>query len=212
MAKSAAELNWNTYFKTKPLLLELVLTLLFLIAVLSILARFLLFVEERSGVVLNDPLLALIPPQDLTWVIFLLIYGGLAAALTFLSKNPNHLVAALQTYIVMVVFRIIAMYLVPLEPPEGIIPLRDPLVEIFGTGQLLNKDLFFSGHTATMFIFFLTSEHRILRILFLSAAAFIAVLVIIQHVHYTIDVLAAPFFTYCSYSIVVTIHRKFRNK
>lgn len=212
MAKNAAELNWNTFLKTKPLLLELVFTLLFLIAVLSLLARFLLFVEDRSGVVLNDPLLALVPPQDLTWVIFSLIYGGLAGALAFLSKNPKQLVAALQTYIVMVVFRITVMYLVPLEPPEGIIPLRDPLVEIFGTGQLLNKDLFFSGHTATMFIFFLTSEHRLPRILFLSAAALIAVLVIIQHVHYTIDVLAAPFFTYCSYAIVLTIHRKFRNK
>ena len=94
------------------------------------------------------------------------------------------------------------MYLLPLEPPVKMIILNDPFVEFFGTGQTLTKDLFFSGHTATLFILFLVSEKKIIKTVFLISTIAVAISVLLQHVHYTIDVFAAVFFTYACYKLL----------
>ena len=102
----------------------------------------------------------------------------------------------------MVAVRILAMYLLPLQPPEKMIILNDPFVEFFGTGQTLTKDLFFSGHTATLLILFLISEKKIIKTIFLISTIVVAIAVLLQHVHYTIDVFAAVFFTYTCYVVL----------
>ncbi|MGB2958557.1 MAG: phosphatase PAP2-related protein, partial [Bacteroidota bacterium] len=110
---------------------------------------------------------------------------------------------ALQSYVVMVGIRMVAMSLVPLEPPPTMISLTDPTVEYLGTGTLLTKDLFFSGHTSTLFLLFLSAQIRWQKGMFLVCFVVVAVCVLIQHVHYTIDVFAAPFFAYGAYRLVV---------
>jgi len=104
------------------------------------------------------------------------------------------------------------MYLLPLEPPANMIILNDPLVEFFGTGQALTKDLFFSGHTATLFILFLVSEKKIIKTVFLISTIAVAIAVLLQHVHYSIDVLAAVFFTYACYNFLSYIRLEGVNK
>jgi len=108
----------------------------------------------------------------------------------------------MQPYSLLTLFRMAAMYAMPLDPPASMLLLADPLVELFGTGKLLTRDLFFSGHTSIMFILFLTSKDKILRIILLIGTISIGMLVLVQHVHYTIDVLAAPFFAWGAYSII----------
>jgi hypothetical protein len=88
------------------------------------------------------------------------------------------------------------------------IPLSDPFAEYFTAGSVMTKDLFFSGHTATLFFLFLITEKKILRYIFLCATMAVAILVLAQHVHYTIDVFAAPFFTYGAYKAILLIRRK----
>ncbi len=61
----------------------------------------------------------------------------------------------------MVVVRIVQC-IASFRAAANMIILNDPLVEFFGTGQTLTKDLFFSGHTATLLILFLVSEKKIL--------------------------------------------------
>lgn len=185
--------------KDKRFRLEFIISLIVLIAVLISLASFLVFIEQREGTVLNDPLLALFPPINLTWLIFGLIYLGILTAVFYLFKNPDRLLFAIQLYALMVFTRIIAMYIVPLNPPANMIPLIDPLVEFFGTGKTLSKDLFFSGHTATLFILFLTAENKIVKTIFFTCTIIVGISVILQHVHYSIDVMAALFFTYSLY-------------
>jgi hypothetical protein len=172
-----------------------------LVLVLAGLARFLERVEARPGAVLPDPLLALLPPRDLTWLTFGLIYLGLAAGVGWLASRPRRLLLALQAYVVMVAFRVLAMWATPLEAPPGLLPLNDPLVRLFGPAKLLTKDLFFSGHTATLFLLALAVTAPRLRALFLACTAAVAACVLAQHVHYTIDVLAAPFFVYGSWRV-----------
>ncbi|HMN23420.1 MAG TPA: phosphatase PAP2-related protein [Ignavibacteriaceae bacterium] len=201
-------MSWKEFLKSKKNKTELVVTLILLAVVLASLANFLNFVEARQGVVLPDPILNLFNPIDLTWLIFALIYLSLIAAIAALLNNPKQLMFAIQLYVLMVVLRIIAMYLMPLEPPLKMITLNDPLVEFFGTGQTLTKDLFFSGHTATLFILFLVSEKKVFKIIFLLSTIAVAITVLLQHVHYTIDVFAAIFFTYACYKLIIKLRLK----
>lgn len=195
-------MNWKEFLKEKRNRFELVITLFLLAVVLTSLANFLNYVEARKGVLLPDPLLNLFNPIDLTWLTFALIYVSLIVAIATLSKNPKRLLFAVQLYTFMVAVRILAMYLLPLQPPEKMIILNDPLVEFFGTGQTLTKDLFFSGHTATLLILFLVSEKKIIKTTFLISTIVVAIAVLLQHVHYTIDVFAAVFFTYTCYVVL----------
>ena len=203
---------WKDFLQVKRNKIELIITLLSLVLVLISLTNFLNFVEARPGVVFSDPILNLFNPIDLTWLTFTLIYISLVTAIITLIRNPERLLFAIQLYTLMVIIRIVAMYLLPLEPPSTMIILKDPFVEIFGTGQTLTKDLFFSGHTATLFILYLVSVNKSIKSIFLFCTIAVAVSVILQHVHYTIDVFAAVFFTYASYVILKAIRIKLNLK
>jgi hypothetical protein len=192
---------WVEAWRDRGFRLRLALTLPALVAVLALLARFLDRVEVRPGVVLPDPVLALLTPRDLTWLTFGLIYLGILFGVARLATVPRRLVLTLQAYVVMVLFRIAVMGVTPLEAPPGMIPLLDPLVRLFGPGKVLTKDLFFSGHTSTLFLLALAVPGRRSKTLFLVCTAAVAVCVLAQHVHYTIDVLAAPFFAYASFRL-----------
>jgi hypothetical protein len=192
---------WAEAWRDRRFRLRLALTVPALVAALATLARFLTFVEARPGAVLPDPLLALLAPRDLTWLTFSLIYLGIFFGVARLAREPRALVVALQAYVLMVIFRMAAMWVTPLEAPPGMIPLHDPLVRLFGPGKLLTKDLFFSGHTSTLFLLFLAVPGRRSKGLFLFCTAAVGISVLAQHVHYTVDVLAAPFFAYASFRI-----------
>lgn len=196
-------MSWREFLKEKKNKIELVVTFLLLSVVISALTNFLNFVEVRKGVALSDPILNLFKPVDLTWLIFALIYVSLIAGIISLAKNPKRLLFTVQLYTLMVAVRIVAMYLLPLEPPVKMIVLNDPFVEYFGTGQTLTKDLFFSGHTATLLILYLVSENKMMKIVFLISTIAVAISVLLQHVHYSIDVFAAVFFTYACYKLVL---------
>jgi len=197
---------WAEAWKARRFRYEFLGTLIALVVTLSLLARFLKQIELRPGVVLSDPVLAQFEPMDVTWLTFSVLYTALLVATVLLAREPRRLTTAIQAYIVMVALRMGAMYLIPLEPPALMIALRDPAVTYFGTGVQLNKDLFFSGHTATMFLLFLTARTRGAKVLFLICTFIIGGFVLLQHAHYAIDVYAAIVFSYAAYRIVVLAH------
>jgi membrane-associated phospholipid phosphatase len=170
-------------------------------------SQFLQFIEGREGAVLNDPLLNLFNPIDLTWLTFAVIYLSVILFLFTILLKPFKLMLALQTYALMVIFRAVAMYLTPLNPPSGIILLDDPFVQMFGSGEIFTKDLFFSGHTATLFLLFLLTENKKLKFIFLTATLAVGACVLLQKVHYSIDVFAAFFFAFLAFRIIKYFHR-----
>ena len=201
-------MNWKSFFKIKRNRNEFILTVILLAVLMISFSQFLQFIEKRNGVVLPDPLLNIFSPIDLTWLTFSLIYLSLILFLFSVAKEPDKLLIAMQAYGLMVIFRTIAMYLVPLEPPETILLLNDPFVQLFGKGEILTKDLFFSGHTATLFLLFLLTEKKTLKFIFLISTFIVGISVLLQHVHYSIDVFVAPFVAYGSYRIIKIYREK----
>lgn len=126
--------NWKlAREKDRFLYWKLVLSLGFMILMLNRFSVFVLSIEARQGAILNDPLLAILPPMDLTWITFALIYGLLAWGITTMMFYPYHFIRGALTYGGFVFFRIITMKIVPLDPPAQMIALEDPIVQIFGT-------------------------------------------------------------------------------
>jgi hypothetical protein len=199
---------WHPYLLDKNFITKFLITIFLLAVILISLATFLAYNEARPGFSFNDPLLATFRPVDVTWLTFSLIYLGLIIALSFLLFHPDRMLLALQSYTLVAALRLITIYFLPLNAPIHIIPLKDPFVEFFGGGTTLLRDLFFSGHTSTMFLFFLTAKSKKLKTVFLICTILIAACVLIQHVHYTIDVVAAPFFAYTCYRISRLINKR----
>jgi len=197
--------DWKLFLSDSKSKIEFACSVLFLFIVLLAFTQFLNYVEVRDGFVFNDPILSCFPAVDVTWFTFATIYFSLIFAIYYFSKRPNLLLLALQAFGIMVLFRMAAMYLLPLNPPQTMIPLTDPFVEFFGTGKTLTRDLFFSGHTATLFLFFLVSPRGSVKTIFFILTIFVAASVLAQHVHYSIDVFAAPFFAYAAYRTAIKL-------
>ena len=185
--------TWKSYLQVPKNRFEIILLSVGTVCILYSIREFLNWNENRPGLVLNDLLLKAIPSMDFSLITGILtnvlIFGGLA----ILIQKPVTLRLTLLSAIIISVLRITTMYLVPLDPPSGIIPLRDLLLEnTFYCNKVMVRDLFFSGHTANIFLIGLLLQNKLHKYIVFGGAAIVASLLIIQHVHYTIDVLVAP--------------------
>lgn len=200
---------WRKELENKQFLPQFIFSVLSVVIGLFLFTRFLAFIEDRPGVVLPDPILALFNPVDISWFTFIVMYSTVIIAIISLLQSPRALILGLQSYTLMLAIRTLAMYSIPLEAPATILPLIDPMVSEVGVGKLMTKDLFFSGHTATIYIMYLVSQKKSYKYFFLTATILIGIAVTVQHVHYSVDVIAAPFFGYGAYRIIQLLNNKF---
>lgn len=205
---SSAPRAWSEAWKDRSFRVEMLLTPAALVAVLAGLGRFLSWVERRPGIILPDPVLAAIPARDLTWITFALVYASILTTVVLLVPRPRRLLLGLQAYMVMMLLRVAVMSVTPLAAPPGMLALEDPFVQVLGTGQVLTQDLFFSGHTSTTFLLVLFAPGRVARAFLLACTVAVAWCVLWQHVHYTVDVLAAPPFAFAAYALVSGVHSR----
>ena len=193
--------KWTQEWKLTAFRKRLFTVLVIIFIVVSVNPFFFNYIQQRNGVVLNDWLLNFIPQHDVSIPIFCILWSVILLAVCRAVQNPRFLIIAGWTVLLLFVSRIISITLVPLNLPKGLIYLHDPVTAFFYGGQLITKDLFYSGHTATMFLIFLCLENRYDKAYALFATVAIATLLLVQHAHYTIDIVAAPFFTYILYRL-----------
>jgi len=165
--------------------------------------------EVRNGTVLNDTIMSLTSPRDFTYPIFAITYFIIFGTILISLADPEYILKGVQAYSLVFFIRLITIYCFPLNPPNGIIELHDPIIQwIMGDTTPVNKDLFFSGHTSSLFIMFFISRKRIWKVLCFLAAITVPVLLVWQRVHYTIDVLFAPIAAYLCWWLVNAVHEK----
>lgn len=196
--------TWTEAWRQNNFRLQLLITLFCLIVILTIIPQFFLFIQNRNGFVINDWLLILLYPKDFSIYIFTFIYSSIIIALFSLLQQPINFLRLLQAYIFLTCLRILCILFVPLNAPSGYIDLVDPIIgQIAYGGNYIDKDLFFSGHVSVLFLLFLFESNRFLKIAFLSSTILVAILLLVQHVHYTIDVIAALIFAWFSQRIIL---------
>lgn len=164
--------------------------------------KFLSSVQTRPGLQFLDPLFGQWQAHDFTWPIFILIYSTLAVTIVHLlrSRSKELMLKFLFAYALMALVRMAMMSCLPLDPPAGMIALSDPLVELFlGQRTSFTRDLFFSGHTATLSLCLLSFSNLRSRVLIGVATLVMASLMVAQQAHYTVDLLVAPFVAYGCY-------------
>ncbi|HEV7231049.1 MAG TPA: phosphatase PAP2-related protein [Bacteroidia bacterium] len=199
---SSLQSNWKDCWKFSSFRTKGCLSLFGLFLICLFIPRFFTFIQERQGYAMNDFFLARITARNFSWYIFPLIYSVIAICLINASFYPELLLRGLQAYGVLMIIRIFILFVLPLEPERSLIPLEDPFIgKLFYSGKLITKDLFFSGHVSTMFLMILINPVRHLRPYLIVATVLVASFILIQHVHYTVDVMAAPVFAWLSFRI-----------
>jgi len=205
--------NWkialsNPYFRNRFFTSIIVLSV-----ILTGFAALLAYIETRQGHSFYDPILNFIKPRDVSDFIFFVTYSTAIIALVYAFWSPYRFLHLIQMYGSLTVLRIITLFFIPLEPPTSIIPLRDELLtHTFYAGNQNLKDLFFSGHAATLFLFYFFTVDKVLKYIFLVAAIAVSVGVVMQHVHYSYDVIAAPIFAYIAYRIITKFSKHYHNE
>lgn len=149
------------------------------------------YIQQRHGIVLYDPLLAWLPAYDISIPLFACLYIPMLVWIGMLLKYPRSLLQVLMSVIVLQTIRLLTIWAIPLDPPQHCMVLRDPLVDVLAYHHMpITRDLFFSGHTATMMVFYLAApgQKKWLMAIWMST---VILMLLIQHAHYTIDILAA---------------------
>jgi len=141
----------------------------------------------------------------------LFIYGTAAfilLAIPLLLLHPKRIPFALHALTLFILIRSAFTLMTHLGPPE-VAYLSD-----FGetiTNSFFGADQFFSGHVGMPFLAALVFWHiPSVRNIFLLGSLYFALIVLLGHIHYTIDVFSAFFITYGIYHIALWLFPKER--
>ena len=187
---------WQTAWISSDYKKKVLIGLTLISVALYTLPHFFKIIESRDGILLNDWVLNKLPACNVSIPIFVILWSMALLLFARLSKDPEIFIIFLWSYLFLLLSRFITMSLIPLDPPVGLIPLADPLSNSFYGPKFITKDLFYSGHTGSLFLIFLCLKRRSDKIIALFATIFIGILLLIQHVHYTIDIIFAPIIIY----------------
>lgn len=205
IASSYKELKWNETLRDEAFKVKLYIGIALLLTVLISFPFFFQHIELREGAVMDDVVLALLTPRDVSVPIFTIIWSMTTLLFIRSVQSPLLFLTFMYGFILLSVSRFMTIYFVPLNPPTDLIPLVDPISNSFYGKSYVTKDLFYSGHTATQCLFFLCFRRKIDRLIALFCTIAIGFLVLVQHIHYTIDVIAAPVFTIICFYIAKKI-------
>lgn len=189
------------YLTSKRYVISILDSLIFLS--LSLIANFYAgkFATFRAGNSVQDIILSNIPVYD---VHDIFIYGPVvmwAVLAIYCINKPHKLPFILKSIAIFILIRSTFVSLTHIGPfPDALaMGIDSPdWIRLFTFGG----DLFFSAHTGLPFLLALIFwKEKALRILFIATSVFFGVIVLMGHLHYSIDVLSAFFITYTIYNI-----------
>ncbi len=184
----------------------MIITIVIMLLVGFFIGDFFQFIEQRPGHRIQDFILSQIPLSNVSFYTFLSIYAAIIVSIFSLGRHPIIFLKCLQAYCLLVLMRIATLFLIPLEPELSIIPLEDPFVGyFFYNNAVITKDLFFSGHISTMCLLALLNPDKLIKMFIIILTAITVVFILVQHVHYTVDIVAAPVFSWISYRLAKMI-------
>jgi len=202
--------SYKIYFSNKNFLISLGGGLILL--GVSLVAQFFIsgYVNSLPSAPVTDLILSNIRVYDVGGIF---VYGSVL--LVFISffvgfRKLNCLPFALKSLALFTLIRSVFVILTHISafPTRIVIESSFFNNEIF-SGIFSGNDLFFSGHTGLPFLLALMFwEHKTLRTIFLGFSITFAIVVLLGHIHYSIDVLSAYFITYGIFQICKFLFKK----
>lgn len=168
------------------------------------------YATEHASSPVTDIILSNTPAFDVDGLFF---YGtlGLVAFITLLLlAHPKRIPFTLHAMALLYFIRAAFISMTHI----GLFPIATANSANFGLGLshfLFGGDLFFSGHTALAFLLALIFwKQKNIRYIFLAWSLYMAAVVLLGHLHYTIDVASAFFITYTIYCVAEWLFPKDR--
>ncbi len=163
------------------------------------------YADVRASNYVDDIILSNIPTfnMDGSFVIGPIVFWAIMSC--FLLRWPKRIPFVFDATALLLIIRSGFITLTHFGPFPDHMVIQGDFYHLFSTGG----DLFFSGHTAVPYLLALIFwDHVWLRTFCILSAIFFGVIVLLAHVHYSIDVAAAFFITYSIYHIAI---RWFKN-
>jgi hypothetical protein len=163
------------------------------------------YAEVNAGNSVEDIILSNTPVYNFE---LLFVHGAIMLTLFVVAlclrfrKTAPFLIKTVSFFIII---RALFVSLTHIGPYPLKLELESGLLSFITSGN----DLFFSGHTGLPFLIALIFwSHIYLRTLFLVSSVIFGIIVLLSHLHYSIDVFAAFFITYSIYHIAIKIFAK----
>jgi len=204
--------NWKNAWSNKAFRTDILMVAILLPVVMFITHYFFCYIQGCIGRVMNDWILSRVPAIDVSFPIAFLMTSAIILCLLRAINNPNMFITALFAFTLLFLARIITISATRFMAPAGLIELKDPICNLMYGPRFITRDLFFSGHAATLFLLYLCSYKKFDRYYTLFAAIIVGALLLVQHVHYTIDVVCAPLFSLVCFYIakkIMAIHHAY---
>jgi hypothetical protein len=197
--------KYKSHFKNKDFLMSLLFS--FVIFGVALVINFYAgtYAAKIASNSVTDIILSNIRAYDLDGIF---VYGSFVFFLFIFfvcAIKPQQIPFVVKSASLFIIVRSIFITLTHIGPFPSQVSINSDILSKLTFGA----DLFFSGHTGLPFLFALIFwENKIIRNIFLFFSLSFAIVVLLAHMHYTIDVLSAFFITYGIYKIALIIFRK----
>lgn len=193
--------HWLDFLKTKDNALNVIFSLLILKAAYIVSSLSGYYATENASAEVTDIVFSHIPRIDTSFIhgniSFFLFDLRIPLFILFIRYVPF----GAKALAAIVLTRAITINLTHLGIPADQVPIL--------SNATYGGDLFFSGHVANLYMLSLIFWNiKWLRYFFMAVSVLFGFSAVLGHYHYTIDVVAAPFFTYGIYVLCKKAFKK----
>jgi hypothetical protein len=197
--------EYRLFLKNKELLVSAIAAFLLLTAGIVATYFAIIYATDRASNPVTDIILSNIPVFDVDG---LFLYGPLVfwlIIIIYLFFRPKKIPFTLKSIGIFLFTRSLFLILTHIGPfPTQIQINVTGILGVFTTGS----DLFFSSHTGLPFLMALVFwNNKSLRYFCLASSFIFGAVVLLAHVHYSIDVFAAFFITYGIFHIALNLFK-----
>jgi len=156
------------------------------------------YVNRTPSNSVADLFLSILPVVNLNFLIVECALAAIAISIVLILAKPQYLLFTLKAVAIFIATR--AVFIAVTHTgiyPGQINPDPTGIFDRTYTGLGLEAGFFFSGHTGLPFLMGLIFwDEKFWRYAYLAISVIFGIAVLFAHVHYTIDVLAAPYMAY----------------